>query len=164
MPVATVKVQEQTLQAFLNWLRIASHFLWHSSRGRNAEGNLQSAWSEPTRSREKVWDQRGGQHFRGYVVSTQYCYGPLFFPLLFKENIAGKKKTLYIVTPLKEPSLFGRPDERWRWEKECMLEVRMIMAVCLLELDRPGLRVYALPLLRIIKMILKVLHATQSVS
>lgn len=44
MPVATVsstvKVQEQTFQAFLNWLRIAPDFLWHSSPGRNAEGNL----------------------------------------------------------------------------------------------------------------------------
>lgn len=43
MPVATisstVKVQEQTFQAFLNWLRIAPDFLWHSSPGRNAEGN-----------------------------------------------------------------------------------------------------------------------------
>lgn len=44
MPVATisstVQVQEQTFQAFLNWLRIAPDFLWHSSPGRNAEGNL----------------------------------------------------------------------------------------------------------------------------
>lgn len=43
MPVATistVKVQEQTFQAFLNWLRIAPDFLWHSSPGSNAEGNL----------------------------------------------------------------------------------------------------------------------------
>lgn len=44
MPVATisstVKVQEQTFQAFLKWLRIAPYFLWHSSPGRNAEGNL----------------------------------------------------------------------------------------------------------------------------
>ncbi len=46
MPVATisstVQVQEQTFQAFLNWLRIAPDFLWHSSPGRNAEGNLHS--------------------------------------------------------------------------------------------------------------------------
>lgn len=44
MPVATlsskVTVQEQTFQAFLYWLRIAPDFLWHSSPGRNAEGNL----------------------------------------------------------------------------------------------------------------------------
>lgn len=44
MPLATisstVKVQEQIFQAFLNWLRIAPDFLWHSSPGRNAEGNL----------------------------------------------------------------------------------------------------------------------------
>lgn len=47
MPVATipsaVKVQEQTFQAFLNWLRIAPDFLWHSSPGRHAEGNLNTS-------------------------------------------------------------------------------------------------------------------------
>lgn len=37
---STVKVQEQTFQAFLNWLRIALDFLWHSSPRRDAEGNL----------------------------------------------------------------------------------------------------------------------------
>lgn len=47
MPVATisptVQVQEQTFQAFLNWLRIAPDFPWHSSPGRNAEGNLHTS-------------------------------------------------------------------------------------------------------------------------
>ena len=44
MPVATISstvwVQEQTFQAFLNWLSTAPDFLWHSSPGRNAAGNL----------------------------------------------------------------------------------------------------------------------------
>lgn len=68
MPVAiissTVEVQEQTFfHAFLNWLRIASAFLWLYSLGRNAEGNLHT-WPKVSLqgAGRRFWAKHGGQH------------------------------------------------------------------------------------------------------
>lgn len=92
MPVATisstVKVQEQTFQAFLNWLRIAPDFLWHSSPGRNAEGNLHTL--------PEVSLQGAGRRFEMSVeVNIWECMRSLYSRLLLTrfltENIPEKK-------------------------------------------------------------------------
>lgn len=98
MPVATipsaVKVQEQTFQAFLNWLRIAPDLLWHSSPGRNAEGNLNTL--------PEVSLQGAGRRFEMSMEVTLWeCiwspYSVLFLSSLNRKY--SRKEIAYSLTP-----------------------------------------------------------------
>lgn len=88
MPAATissaVKVQERTIQAFLNWLRIAPEILRHFSPGRDAEGNSHTS--------PEVSLQRAARRFE---MNTQVNISLLlsfFFP---KEKIDPKRNQPY---------------------------------------------------------------------
>lgn len=89
MPVATissstVKVQEQTFQAFLNWFRIAPDFLWHSSPGRNAEGNLHTLPEVSLRG-------AGGRFETSMEVNIQEYMWSLY-SILFPDSFFKKQK------------------------------------------------------------------------
>lgn len=92
LPVATisstVQVQEQTFQAFLNWLRIAPDFLWHSSPGRNAEGNLHTLPEVSPQGTERRYEH-GGQHL-------SYFFFCLF--VFVQKEITEPEKKFYILS------------------------------------------------------------------
>lgn len=143
MPVATisttVKVQEQTFQAFFNWLRIAPDFLWHSSPGRNAEGNLHTL--------PEVSPQGAGRRFETskevniWECMWSLCSIPFWTSFLKKENIPeNNPRTLSLLLWLqwKEDHIFwggARRRTAKSWDADQL-------GVCLLKLAHPVWRCY----------------------
>lgn len=120
---STVKVQEQTFQAFLNWLRIAPDFLWHSSPGRNAEGNLHTLPEvslQEARSRFKMSMEVNVECSRLFSTVSDLCF---FHRKCTRQEITHTVTLFLAELRWGETHIFRLPDQSWNLEKECAQSV-----------------------------------------